>query len=136
MGKLDEAALLLGRRYTMCGRVSHGDKRGRTWGFPTLNIPVHHIPPMTGIFAVEVQGIAEDPIPGAASLGIRPTIGGSKMLLEVHLFNFDREIYGRRICVEFVAKIRDEEKFDSFDDLKAQIRIDCETAAAILPRRD
>ena len=135
LGQLDEASALLGRNYAMCGRVSHGDKRGRTWGFPTLNIPVHHDPPMTGIFAVEVTGVEESALPGAASLGTRPTIGGTKVLLEVHLFDFDREIYGHRICVEFVAKIRDEEKFDTFDELKAQIMKDCERAKSILRDR-
>ena len=124
-GDLKVARQMLGENYSMMGRVIHGDKRGRQWGFPTLNIAVRK-PPFTGVFAVCVEGIDEDRYFGVANLGTRPTIGGLKTLLEAHLFDFDRNIYGRRICVEFIGKIRDERKFDSFDQLKTQILADCE----------
>ncbi len=128
-GELDVARQMLGRNYLMTGRVIHGDKRGRQWGFPTLNIAVRK-PLFSGVFAVRVKGIDEDEneYPGVANLGTRPTVGGLKTLLEVHLFDFDRNIYGRRICVEFIGKIRDERQFDSFEQLKTQILADCEAA--------
>ncbi len=126
-GDLDVARQMLGKNYSMMGRVIHGDKRGRQWGFPTLNIAVRK-PPFTGVFAVCAKGVDEDEneFCGVANLGTRPTVGGLKTLLEVHLFDFDRNIYGRRICVEFIEKIRDERKFDSFEQLKTQILADCE----------
>ncbi len=124
-GDMNAARQMLGRNYSMVGRVIHGDKRGRQLGFPTLNIAVRK-PPFTGVFAVCVRGIDQDEYYGVANLGARPTVGGLKTLLEVHLFNFDRNIYGRRICVEFIDKIRDERKFDCFDQLKNQILADCE----------
>ncbi len=132
-GDLNAARQMLGKDYSMMGRVSHGDKRGRQWGFPTLNIAVKK-PPFTGVFAVRVKvdgdeskvDESQNEYHGVANLGTRPTVGGLKTLLEVHLFDFDRDIYGRRICVEFIDKIRDERKFDSFDQLKTQILADCE----------
>lgn len=130
-GDLNAARQMLGRNYSMTGRVSHGDKRGRQWGFPTLNIAVRK-PPLTGVFAVCVQGIDDKEYSGVANLGTRPTVGGLKTLLEVHLFDFDRDLYGRRICVEFIEKIRDERKFDSFDQLKTQILADCEAGKRLL----
>ncbi len=133
-GDLSAARQMLGRNYSMMGRVIHGDKRGRQWGFPTLNIAVRN-PPFTGVFAVCVQGIDEKEYSGVANLGARPTVGGLKTLLEVHLFDFDRSIYGRRICVEFIEKIRDERKFDSFDQLKTQILADCEAGKRLFSLR-
>ncbi len=126
-GDLQAARQMLGENYSITGRVIHGDKRGRQWGFPTLNIAVRK-PPFTGVFAVRVKGIDEhgNGYCGVANLGARPTIGGLKTLLEVHLFHFDRNIYGRRIRVEFIKKIRDERKFDSFGQLQSQILADCE----------
>jgi riboflavin kinase/FMN adenylyltransferase len=129
-GDLPEAARLMGRNYSMTGKVAHGDKRGRQWGFPTLNLPLRKKPALRGVFSVVVHLDDGSRVNGVANLGNRPTVDGLKTLLEVHLFDFSSEIYGRRICVEFIDKIRDEKKFDSFDALKQQIMADCETARA------
>lgn len=134
-GKLDEAAGLLGRRYNLVGRVGYGQQLGRQWGFPTLNLPVNHHPAVTGVFAVRVHGLGDKALAGVANLGKRPTVGGIKTLLEVHLLDFNRSVYGQRVCVEFVEKIRNEEKFDSFDALKAQILQDTEQARGIMADR-
>ena len=128
-GDLNAAEKLLGRIYRMSGRVAHGDKKGRTIGFPTANIHLHRInTPLRGVFAVELFGVEGEPIPGVANLGTRPTVGGMKTLLEVHLFDFDGDIYGRHVHVDFLKKLRDERRFDSFDELKAQILRDAEQA--------
>lgn len=130
-GDMDRAALLLGRSYAMDGQVSHGDKIGRQLGFATANIRIKHNPlPMTGVFAVEVAGLSDKPLPGVANLGIRPTVGGTRPLLEVHLFDFDRDIYGAHISVRFRHKLRDEQRFPNFDALKAQIAADAAAARA------
>jgi riboflavin kinase/FMN adenylyltransferase len=114
--------------------VAHGDKRGRTIGFPTLNVDLHRrVSPLRGVFAVRVAGLDDAPLPGVANIGSRPTVSGdARFLLEVHLFDFDRQVYGRHISVEFVERIRDEKKFDSFDQLKAQIQTDAARAREIL----
>ena len=131
-GELEQVENLLGRKYAMVGRVVHGDKRGREWGFPTANIAINRKIPMTGVFAVTVRGLDNDVVKGVANLGKRPTVDGLKTLLEIHLFDFTENIYGKRICVEFVEKIRDEKRFESFDALKDQIFQDCELARQIL----
>ena len=131
-GELAAAAELLGRPYAHAGRVIRGQRLGRQWGFPTLNVPINHKPALTGVFAVRVAGLGGDSLPGVANLGTRPTVGGLRTLLEVHLFDFDGEVYGRRVCVEFMEKIRPERKFDGFEALKAQIRKDCVRAREIL----
>jgi len=131
-GEMELAAGLLGRRYTMSGKVIRGQQLGRQWGFPTLNIAINHTPAVTGVFAVEVKGLGQAVISGVANLGTRPTVDGLKTLLEVHLFDFDQVVYGQRICVEFVEKIRSEKKFDSFDALKTQIMQDAKKARTIL----
>lgn len=123
-GALEQAADVLGRRYTMIGRVLHGEKRGRTWGFPTLNLAVRKRRALKGVFAVQVRGLGSETYHGVANLGSRPTVDGLKTLLEVHLFDFDAEVYGQRVCVEFHAQIRQEKKFDSFEALKTQIGLD------------
>lgn len=128
-GDLLLAEKLLGRPYRMSGRVAHGDKRGRKMGFPTANIHLHrHKIPLTGVFAVQLFGIDEEPVNGVANIGIRPTIGGNKALLEVHLFDFKRDIYGEHVQVLFLHKIRDEHRFDSLDALIEQIHLDSEKA--------
>lgn len=128
-GDLLLAEKLLGRPYRMSGRVAHGDKRGRKMGFPTANIHLHrHKIPLIGVFAVQLFGIDEEPVNGVANIGIRPTIGGDKALLEVHLFDFKREIYGEHVQVFFLHKIRDEQRFDSLDHLITQIHQDAEQA--------
>jgi riboflavin kinase/FMN adenylyltransferase len=121
-GDLDRAAALLGRPFSISGRVAHGDKRGRSLGFPTANVPLRHKPPLSGIFAVRVLGLGAAPCLGAASLGVRPTIQpAGKPVLEVFVFDFDEAIYGRRIRIEFLHKLRDEERYPDLDALTRQI---------------
>lgn len=134
-GDLAHAARLLGRPYSISGRVVHGDKLGRDIGFPTANIQLrHNRPPLMGIFAVEVYGLNGEPLPGVASLGKRPTVKNpdAAPVLEVHLFDFDTEIYGRRVRVDFLHKLRDEEKYPDLDSLVAQIRRDVDNAKTFL----
>ena len=123
------AQSMLGRPYQICGRVAHGDKRGRTIGFPTINIKLRrHATPLSGVYAVSLQGIAPTPLKGVANIGKRPTVDGTNLQLEVHLFNFDQSVYGHEVCVEFHHKLREEQRFESFDALKQQIRIDSDQA--------
>jgi riboflavin kinase/FMN adenylyltransferase len=133
VGNLALASELLGHPYAISGRVLHGAKLGRQLGFPTLNLRVaHRRPALHGIYAVRVDGIAATPLPGVASVGLRPTIDDSgRWLLEVHLFDFSDEVYGRLIKVQFVQKLRDEERFDSVQELTAAIRRDADRARAI-----
>ncbi len=129
VGDLAGAEELLGRPFWMSGRVAHGDKRGRTIGFPTANIFLHRTAvPVDGVFAVEMHGLDSKPIPGVANVGTRPTVGGTRALLEVHLFDFDRDIYGRHVQVSFLKKLRAEYKFESFQMLKQQIQRDAAQA--------
>lgn len=137
-GELEHAAQLLGRPYSISGRVVHGDKLGRDIGFPTANIRLrHNPPPLMGIFAVELCGLNGVPLPGVASLGRRPTVKGADAVpvLEVHVFDFNTEIYGRRVRVDFLHKLRDEEKYPDLDSLVAQIRRDVENAKHYLKYR-
>lgn len=121
---------LLGRPYSMKGRVVHGDKRGRLLGFPTANIYLHRaVTPVQGVYVVRMYlQDSEQGLPGVANVGIRPTVGGTRSLLEVHLFNFNIEIYGQHVRVEFCEKLRDEIRFENFDMLKEQILKDAEQA--------
>ncbi|GLS03121.1 riboflavin biosynthesis protein [Chitiniphilus shinanonensis] len=131
-GDLAHAADLLGRPYSISGRVVGGDRLGRELGFPTANIQLrHNRPPMLGIFVVSVEGL-ERVYQGVASLGVRPTVKGADAapVLEVYLFDFDRQIYGEHLRVNFLAKLRDEVKFSGLDALTAQIRKDCDDARA------
>lgn len=123
-GRISQANDYLDRKYSMMGRVNHGDERGRQWGFPTLNLNVGPKRAVKGVYVVRVMGLDDKPIDGVANLGARPTVDGLKTLLEVHLFDFDRLVYGQRVCVEFYEKIRSEKKFDSFGQLKKQIQED------------
>ncbi len=128
-GDFATAESLLGRPYRMSGRVAHGDKRGRTIGFPTANIHLHRsATPLQGVFAVEMFGIKGEPVEGVANIGTRPTVDGTRTLLEVHLFDFDADIYGCHVQVNFLRKLRDEQRFDSFDALKQQIDADVKQA--------
>ncbi|MEF3076550.1 bifunctional riboflavin kinase/FAD synthetase [Methylobacter sp. Wu1] len=122
-GDLVKAERLLGRCYSVCGRVAHGDKRGRTIGYPTANIRMFRKnTPVVGVYAVTMTGIDGQEFEGVANVGTRPTVdGGSKVILETHLFDFNKEIYGRYVEVHFKRKIRDEMRFRSLDELKAQI---------------
>lgn len=122
-GDLDLAAELLGRPYAISGRVVAGEQIGRTLGFPTANVRMrHNRPPLQGIFAVRLQGIGCNALIGAASLGVRPTIRAQGVpTLEVHILDFDRDIYGRHVRVEFLRKLRDEQKFADVETLRRQI---------------
>ncbi len=142
-GDFNTAATLLGRPYAIAGKVVHGKQLGRTLGFPTANLRyAGKAPPLSGVFATRVHGIqgpsgqAGDGDAGArasvSSFGTRPTVDGSEPLLEAHLFDFDGDLYGRRIEVEFVARLRDEEKFDDLPALIAQMQHDARQARGIL----
>jgi riboflavin kinase/FMN adenylyltransferase len=135
-GDLETAEKLLGRPYRMCGRVAHGDKRGRTIGVPTANVHLHRVAtPVKGVYVVEVFGLHEEPVTGVANVGTRPTVDGTRTLLEIHLFEFDRDIYGHYININFLHKLRDEQRFASFDELKARIQRDIDEARAWLAAR-
>jgi riboflavin kinase/FMN adenylyltransferase len=125
-GNIEHAEELLGRAFVIAGRVMDGKKIGRTIGFPTANIQVRRKRlPLSGVFAVTISGIDAKPLPGAANIGVRPTVAqGLKPVLEVHLLDFDRDIYGMHVDVNFLHKLRDEARFDSLDALKAQIALD------------
>lgn len=133
-GEFDAAASLLGRRFAIGGHVVRGRQLGRQLGYPTANLRLgRRTSPVGGIFAVNVGGIDARPWPGVASLGVRPTVdGGGEPLLEAHLFDFDGDLYGRRIEVEFVRKLRDELKFDDLDAMVRQIDRDAEQARSVL----
>ncbi len=132
-GDLVRVQQLLGRPYSLCGRVAHGDKRGRTIGFPTANIYLHRKnTPILGVYAVQMNDVEDYPVYGVANIGTRPTVCGTRTLLEVHLFDFNKDIYGAHVEVVFVKKIRDEKRFESFDALKQQIHMDAQQARDIL----
>ena len=143
------AAVLLGHPFCIGGRVVRGQQLGRSLGYPTANIRLgRRVSPIQGIFAVRVHGAAASlpggrsgtscardtgaSLPGVASLGLRPTVGGHEPLLEAHLFDFNGDLYGRHLAVEFVRKLRDEEKFASLDDLTRQMHRDAAAARALL----
>ena len=124
-GDLPLAKLLLGRPYTMRGRVRPGDQLGRQWGFPTANLFLHRrLSPLLGVFTVLMHGLGDKPLPGVASIGTRPTVNGVKTLLEVHLLDFNRDIYNHEVEVEFCHKLRDEVHYPNIELLKAQIAED------------
>ncbi len=124
LGNLSLAERLLGRPFSVWGKVVYGDQRGRDLGFPTANINLHRdLVPVSGVFAVRVVGLDKS-YNGVANVGVRPTFDGTRVVLEVHLFDFAGEIYGHNICVEFLHKLREEARYDSFEKLVAQIRQD------------
>jgi riboflavin kinase/FMN adenylyltransferase len=129
-GDMERARQLLGRPYMISGRVLHGAKLGRTIGFPTLNLRIaHKRPAVHGVYAVKVHGIDERAWPGVASVGLRPTVDNTgRWLLEVHLFDFARQVYGKLVRVEFLAKLRNEEKYGTLDELTAAIKRDAQRA--------
>jgi riboflavin kinase / FMN adenylyltransferase len=132
-GELAHAADLLGRPYSIAGRVAHGDKLGRQLGYPTANIQLkHRRPALSGVFAVSVEGLLTDrTVQGVANIGTRPTVDGSgRPRLEVHLFDWQQECYGAHLRVHFLHKLRQEQRFESFDALTAQIRRDADDARA------
>jgi len=129
---------LLGHPYAISGHVVHGRKLGRTIGFPTMNLRItHKRPALSGIFVVQVHGLAEKPLPGVASLGVRPTVEDSgRVLLETHVFDYKEECYGKLVRVEFLKKLRDEEKFEDLPTLAEAIARDADNALAYFRQRD
>ena len=127
------AAELLGSPYQLSGRVRHGDKRGRTIGFPTLNLRMpQHIALRRGVYAVKVTGLDAQIHLGVANLGVRPTVHGMENRLEVHVIDFNQQVYGQHICVEPVVFLRDEQRFDSLAALQTQIASDAALARQLL----
>lgn len=131
-GDFTDAARLLGRAYAIGGRVVRGKQLGRTLGFPTANLRFPKTPALSGIYATWVHGVGERPHASVSSFGTRPTVDGVEPLLEAHLFDFDGDLYGRHIEVEFVAKLRDELKFPGLPSLTEQMQRDAETARRLL----
>ena len=132
-GDFERARRWLGRPWSMRGRVQAGQRLGAQLGFPTANVPLERRrSPVAGIFAVQVRGVADRARAGVASLGTRPTIGGTEALLEAHVFDFNGDLYGREIEVEFVARLRDEERFTTLDALTEQMHRDAADARRIL----
>ncbi len=132
-GELDRAKKLLGRYYRMTGRVIDGQKLGKQLGFPTANVNLSRAAsPIGGIFAVRVDGLGPALLNGVASVGTRPTVDGVEPVLEVHIFDFDQDIYGAYIQVEFIAKLREEVKFPDLRSLTEQMHIDAAEAREIL----
>ncbi len=134
-GDFEKADELLGRPYSLSGKVAHGRKLGRQLGFPTINIKMGDKTLIVkGIFAVNVKGIDNRVLAGVASIGTRPTIDGNDTILEVYILDFDRDVYGCSVEVEFLHKIRDEQKFDSLEELSAHIAQDTEKALVFFER--
>jgi riboflavin kinase/FMN adenylyltransferase len=130
---LARAARLLGRPYRMTGRVRRGARLGRTLGYPTANLALHRkVVPLWGILAVRVSGAGLDQHPAVVSLGTRPTVNGTDPLLEVHLFDFDGDLYGQYLSVDFVQWLRAEARFASLDELVEQMHVDSARARAAL----
>lgn len=125
VGAFEQAAQLIGSYYRICGRVAPGDQRGRSIGFPTANVNLHRrATPLAGVYAVKLYGVERYPLSGVANIGMRPTVCGHRQVLEVHLFDFNRSIYGAHVEIEFHRKLRDEKKFESLESLKRQIQLD------------
>ncbi len=132
-GRMDEARVLLGRDFRISGRVIEGQKLGRELGFRTANLRLHRrVSPVAGIFAVRVSGAGLERQAGIASVGTRPTVGGTEWLLEVHVFDYEGELYGARIDVDFLARLRDEVRFDSVEAMTAQMHEDARLARKLL----
>jgi riboflavin kinase/FMN adenylyltransferase len=129
-GQIRMARDYLGRPYSISGRVVHGDSMGRKLGYPTANIQMkHNLPPLKGVYVVLVHAEELGVLQGVASLGIRPTLKQeAKYVLEVHLFEFSQQIYGKHLRVEFLQKLRDEQKFNGLDELTRQIALDVDNA--------
>nr|VFJ43745.1 MAG: riboflavin kinase / FMN adenylyltransferase [Candidatus Kentron sp. DK] len=124
-GDLETTEKLLGRQFSLYGRIIPGDRRGRTLGFPTANIDLHRRElPVTGVFAVEARGLGDRPVAGVANIGVRPTVDGVRGLMEVHLLDFHRDVYGRMARVTLLQKFRKEKRFDSLAALQRQIQAD------------
>jgi riboflavin kinase/FMN adenylyltransferase len=132
-GDMKVASKLLGRPYRMSGKIVRGDRVGRTLGYPTANVDLRRRQSaVMGIFAVRVHGLRGGPHDAVASVGSRPTFDGTKPILEVHIFDFDRDIYGEYIHVDFIAWLRAQVKFDVVEDLVAQMDVDADNAKSAL----
>ena len=132
-GDMTTAAKLLGRPYRMSGKIVKGDRVGRTLGYPTANVDLRRRQSaVMGIFAARVHGLEGGPHDAVASVGSRPTFAGTKPILEVHLFDFDEDVYGKYIHVDFIAWLREQEKFDMVEDLVAQMDVDADNAKSAL----
>jgi riboflavin kinase/FMN adenylyltransferase len=132
-GYPERATALLGRPFSIRGEVAHGDKRGRTIGFPTANLPLaRHLEPARGVYAVTARLASGEVVKGVANIGQRPTVGGEESRLEAHLFDFDQDLYGKELTVELRFFLREEQKFASFDALKEQIAQDAAQARGLL----
>lgn len=128
-GNLQQAEQMLGRKYSITGRVGHGRKLGRTIGVPTANLFLkRRVSPVSGVFVVSVLGIGDTVYRGVANIGRRPTVQGERQQLEVHIFDFQGDLYGRQLEVLLEHKLRDEVRFDSFAELKIQIDKDIQQA--------
>lgn len=136
-GDFEHAGDLLGHPFAISGRVLHGKKLGRTIGFPTLNLRIaHKRPVLSGIFVVQVHGLSEHPLPAVASLGVRPTVeDNGRVLLEVHLFDYAAQCYGKLIRVEFLQKLHEEKKYDDLDTLTRAIDADARAARDYFEQR-
>jgi riboflavin kinase/FMN adenylyltransferase len=135
-GDMDTATKLLGRPYRMSGRIVKGSRVGRTLGYPTANVDLRRRQSaVMGIFAARVHGLEGGPRDAVASVGSRPTFSGTKPILEVHIFDFDRDIYGEYIHVDFIAWLREQVKFDLVEDLVAQMDVDADNARSALARQ-
>ncbi|HEY0846282.1 MAG TPA: bifunctional riboflavin kinase/FAD synthetase [Noviherbaspirillum sp.] len=137
-GDFPLAQQLLGHPYGISGHVIHGKKLGRTIGFPTLNLRIaHKRPALSGIFVVQVHGLADQPLPGVASLGVRPTVEDSgRVLLETYVFDYNEPCYGKVVRVEFLKKLRDEAKFVDLPTLTAAIESDAQQARDFFKERE
>ncbi len=135
-GNMELAAILLGHPYSMHGRVAQGDRIGRTIGFATANIRLRRlVSPLSGVYAVQVHGIVEHPLPGLANVGARPTVSGSRNQLEVHILDFDGDIYGRHVEVDFLHHLRSEQQFESLQALRSQIQRDAQVTRRFFAQR-
>ena len=132
-GKVKEAAALLGRPHALTGTIVTGDKRGRTIGFPTANLENEvELLPAHGVYAVRARIDDGPALLGVANIGVRPTVDGRKLSIEVHLLDFDRDVYGCEMRVELIARVREERRFEGIDALATQIRVDVATARDLL----
>jgi len=128
-GELQQAEQMLGRKYSIAGRVGHGRKLGRTIGVPTANLFLkRRVSPVSGVFVVSILGIDNKTYTGVANIGCRPTVNGERQQLEVHIFDFEGDLYGRQLEVLLESKLRDETRFESFAELKVQIDKDIQQA--------
>lgn len=135
-GRVEAAARFLGRSFDLDGVVVHGAKRGRTIGFPTANVATtNELRPAPGVYAIVVHGAADRSFGGACNIGVKPTFGGTDITIECHLFDFEGDLYDRPLRVEFLERLRAEQRFSGLDELKAQIARDVAAARVIVGRR-